>query len=48
MTHVVETLPKYNERFSDAEAKLFVPALIIKVSSMTAYYEIADSCSIAG
>ncbi len=31
MTNVVETLQKYNERFSDAEAKLFVPALIIKV-----------------
>lgn len=33
MTHVVETLPKFNERFSDAEAKLFVPALIIKVDT---------------
>ncbi|ORY29668.1 armadillo-type protein [Naematelia encephala] len=31
INHVVETLPKYNERFSDAEAKLFVPALIIKL-----------------
>ena len=30
-SHVVETFSKYNERFSDAEAKLFVPALIVKV-----------------
>lgn len=32
ISHVIETLQRYNERFSDAEAKLFVPALIIKVS----------------
>nr|XP_031863914.1 uncharacterized protein CI109_000558 [Kwoniella shandongensis]KAA5530986.1 hypothetical protein CI109_000558 [Kwoniella shandongensis] len=31
ISHVVETMPKYNERFSDAEAKLFVPALVFKL-----------------
>ncbi|KAK8854575.1 hypothetical protein IAR55_003314 [Kwoniella newhampshirensis] len=31
INHVVETMPKYNERFSDAEAKLFVPALVFKL-----------------
>ncbi|WVQ95173.1 hypothetical protein IAU59_002267 [Kwoniella sp. CBS 9459] len=29
--HVVELMPKNNERFSDAEAKLFVPALVFKL-----------------
>jgi cytoskeleton-associated protein 5 len=32
IAHVVETIQRMNERFSDAEAKLFVPALIFKVS----------------
>lgn len=32
ISRVMECLQKYNERFSDAEAKLFVPALIVKVS----------------
>lgn len=32
ITNVIETISKCNERFSDAEAKLFVPALIYKVS----------------
>ncbi|WRT68653.1 uncharacterized protein IL334_005632 [Kwoniella shivajii] len=31
MSNVVELLPKNNERFSDAEAKLFVPALVFKL-----------------
>ncbi|OCF75746.1 microtubule Associated protein [Kwoniella mangroviensis CBS 8886] len=31
MGNVVELMPKYNERFSDAEAKLFVPALVFKL-----------------
>ncbi|WVF67597.1 hypothetical protein IAT40_002355 [Kwoniella sp. CBS 6097] len=31
LSHVVELMPKNNERFSDAEAKLFVPALVFKL-----------------
>ncbi|WVN86161.1 uncharacterized protein L203_101322 [Cryptococcus depauperatus CBS 7841] len=31
VSHVIETMIKLNERFSDAEAKLFVPALIFKL-----------------
>lgn len=31
--HVVETMTRLNQRFSDAEAKLFVPALVFKVRS---------------
>ena len=31
ISHVVGTMQTYNERFSDPEAKLFVPALIMKV-----------------
>lgn len=38
ITNIVETMQGLNERFSDAEAKLFVPALIIKVS------QIASKC----
>ena len=45
MRHVVETLPKYNERFSDAEAKLFVPALIFKVCRSPLYVR-ANGCII--
>ena len=30
---VMSMMAKYNERFSDVEARLWVPALIIKVSS---------------
>ena len=33
ISHVIETLPRYNQRLSDAEAKLFMPALVIKVHS---------------
>jgi len=32
LSNVVDCLMRYNERFSDAEARLFVPALIMKVS----------------
>ena len=42
ITHVVDTMPKYNERFSDAEAKLFVPGLIIKVTSSSRILAKAD------
>ena len=33
---IVETMQSANERFSDAEARLFVPALVMKVSSQEA------------
>ncbi|WVQ79695.1 hypothetical protein IAT38_001795 [Cryptococcus sp. DSM 104549] len=31
VSQVVETMPRYGERFSDPEAKLFVPALVFKL-----------------
>lgn len=31
INHILDLMPKYTERFSDAEAKLFVPALIAKL-----------------
>nr|XP_019044957.1 microtubule Associated protein [Kwoniella bestiolae CBS 10118]OCF23887.1 microtubule Associated protein [Kwoniella bestiolae CBS 10118] len=31
MSNIVELMPRYNERFSDGEAKLFVPALVFKL-----------------
>lgn len=34
ITHVVKTMTRLNQRFSDAEAKLFVPALVFKVRSL--------------
>lgn len=33
LTNVAETVARYEERFSEVEARLFVPALILKVSS---------------
>lgn len=34
ITYVVKTMTRLNQRFSDAEAKLFVPALVFKVRSL--------------
>nr|XP_019011711.1 microtubule Associated protein [Kwoniella pini CBS 10737]OCF50492.1 microtubule Associated protein [Kwoniella pini CBS 10737] len=31
LSNIVDLMPRYNERFSDAEAKLFVPALVFKL-----------------
>jgi cytoskeleton-associated protein 5 len=35
IAHVSETVARYEERFSDVEAKLFMPALIFKVSHLS-------------
>lgn len=48
ITHVVETMTRLNQRFSDAEAKLFVPALVFKlgdpkfVSKLAPIFEALD------
>ncbi|WWC63568.1 uncharacterized protein I303_106172 [Kwoniella dejecticola CBS 10117] len=31
LSNIIELMPKHNERFSDAEAKLFIPALVFKL-----------------
>ena len=35
VSKVIERLSQYKERFSDAEAKLWIPALIFKVSQLS-------------